>query len=77
VFPIVLGPRYQLSLCHTPIKPDLIGFPGIDVLACGLRDHVIMRFASIRKPPLNQLKLHIMSTGSEIIAYIIFGLILK
>jgi hypothetical protein len=45
-FPIVLVPRYKLSLCHTPIKPDLLGFPRIDVFACGLRDHVIMRFAS-------------------------------
>jgi hypothetical protein len=42
----VLVPRYKLSLCHTPIKPDLLGFPGIGVFACGLRDHVIMRFAS-------------------------------
>jgi hypothetical protein len=30
----------------TPIKPDLLGFSGIDVFACGLRDHVITRFAS-------------------------------
>ena len=45
-FPIVLVPRYKLSLCHTPIKPDLLGFSGIGVFACGLRDHVIMRFAS-------------------------------
>jgi hypothetical protein len=34
-------PRYKLSLCHTPIKPDLLGFLGIGVFACGLRDHVI------------------------------------
>jgi len=40
-------PRYKLSLCHTPIKPDLLGFPGIGVFACGLHDHVITRFASI------------------------------
>jgi len=40
-------PRYKLSLCHTPIKPDLLGFPGIGVFACGLRDHVITRFASL------------------------------
>jgi hypothetical protein len=45
-FPIVLVPRYKLSLCHTAIKPDLLGFPGIGVFACGLRDHVITRFAS-------------------------------
>ena len=38
-------PRYKLSLSHTPIK-HLLGFPGIDVFACGLRDHVITRFAS-------------------------------
>ena len=46
-FPIVLVPRYKLSLCHTPINPDLLGFPGIGVLKCGLRDHVIKRFASL------------------------------
>jgi hypothetical protein len=39
-------PRYKLSLCHTPIKPDLLGFPRICVFTCGLRDHVITRFAS-------------------------------
>jgi len=39
-------PRYKLYLCHTPIKPDLFGFPEIDIFACGLRDHVITRFAS-------------------------------
>ena len=43
-FPILLVPRYKLSLCHTLIKPDLLGFPGIGVFACGLRDHVITRF---------------------------------
>jgi len=32
-FSIVLVPRYKLSLCHTPIKLDLLGFPGIDVFA--------------------------------------------
>jgi len=42
-FPIVLVPRYKLSLCHTSIKPDLLGFSGIGVFACGLRDHVITR----------------------------------
>ena len=47
-FPIVLVPRYKLSLCHTPIKPDLLGFLAIGVFACGLRDHVITRFASLR-----------------------------
>jgi len=40
-FPIVLVPRYKLSLCHTLIKPDLLGFPGIGVFACGLRDHKV------------------------------------
>jgi len=40
-------PRYKLFLCHTPIKPDLLGIPGIGVFAFGLRDHVITRFASI------------------------------
>jgi len=43
----VLVPRYKLSLCHTPIKPDLLGFPGIGVFACGLRDHVITRIMGI------------------------------
>ena len=37
-FLIVLVPRYKLSLCHTPIKPDLLGFPGTGIFACGLRD---------------------------------------
>jgi hypothetical protein len=46
-FLIVLVPRYKLSLCHTLIKPDLLGFSGIDVFTCGLFDHVITRFASI------------------------------
>jgi hypothetical protein len=45
-FPIVLVPRYKLSLCHTPIKPDLLGFLGIGVFECRLRDHVITRFTS-------------------------------
>jgi len=30
-FLIVLVPRYKLSLCHTSIKPDLLGFLGIGV----------------------------------------------
>jgi len=46
-FLIVLVPRYKLSWCHTPVKPDLLGFPRISVFACGLRDHVITRFASM------------------------------
>ena len=45
-FPIVSVPGYKLSLCHTPIKFDLLCFPGIGVFACWLRDHVITRFAS-------------------------------
>jgi hypothetical protein len=39
-------PRYKLSLCHTPIKPDLLGFLGIGVFTCGLFDHVFKRFTS-------------------------------
>jgi hypothetical protein len=38
--------RYKLSLCHTPIKPNLLGFWGICVFACGLLDRVFKRFAS-------------------------------
>jgi hypothetical protein len=45
-FSIVLVLRNRWSLCHAPIKPDLLGFPGIGVFACGLRDHVITRFSS-------------------------------
>ena len=45
-FLIVLVPRYKLSLCHTPIKPELLGFPGTGIFACGLRDHMITRFIS-------------------------------
>jgi hypothetical protein len=41
-FSIVLVPRYKLSLCHTPIKPDLLAFPGINVFVCGLHDHVVL-----------------------------------
>jgi hypothetical protein len=37
----VLVPRYKLSLCHTPIKPDLLGFSGTGVFACEMRDHEI------------------------------------
>jgi hypothetical protein len=55
-FPIVLVPRYKLSLCHTPIKPDLHGFPGIGVFACGLRDHVITRFTSVFISPKVSIK---------------------
>ena len=47
-FPIVLVPRYKLSLCHTLIKPDLLGFLGIGVFACELRDRVITRCVSRR-----------------------------
>jgi len=43
-FLIVLVPRYKLSLCHTPIKPDLLGFPRIDVFVCQLLDHVFKGF---------------------------------
>ena len=42
-FPIVLVSKYKLSLCHTPIKPDLLGFLGIGVFVCELRDHMITR----------------------------------
>jgi hypothetical protein len=37
-FPIVLVSRYKLSSCHTPIKPNLLSFPGIDVFAYRLLD---------------------------------------
>ena len=57
-FPIVLVPRYKLSLCHTPIKPYLLGFPGIGVFACGLRDHMIMTFASQKVPFLRLAYAH-------------------
>jgi hypothetical protein len=44
--PIVLVPWYKLSLCHTPIKPDLLGFLEIGIFVWWLRNHVIKRFAS-------------------------------
>ena len=53
LFPIVLVLRYKLSLCHISIKPDLLGFPGIGVFACGLHDHMITRFTSMT--PQSQL----------------------
>ena len=37
----MLVSRYKLYLCHTPIKPDLLGFPGISVFTCALRDHEV------------------------------------
>jgi hypothetical protein len=39
-----LGLLHKLSLCHTPIKPDLLGFPRINVFVCRLLDHVFKRF---------------------------------
>jgi hypothetical protein len=42
-FPIVSVLRYKLSLCHTPIKPDLLGFPGIGIFVYGLRDRMFTR----------------------------------
>jgi hypothetical protein len=56
-FPIVLVLRYKLSLCHTPIKPDLLGFPGIGVFACGLRDYVITRFTSMIRSRKGQIQI--------------------
>jgi len=52
-FPIVLVPRYKLSLCHTPIKPDLLGFRGIGVFAYGLCDHEVR---------INHHRLHLLKT---------------
>jgi len=40
-FPIVIVSRYKLSLCHTPIKLDLLDFSGINVFTCELRDHKV------------------------------------
>jgi hypothetical protein len=45
-FPILPVPRYKLSLCHTPIKPDLLGFSASGIFVCGLLDRVFKRFAS-------------------------------
>jgi hypothetical protein len=39
-------------LCHTPIKPDLLGFPGIGVFVCELRDHEV-HITIILYSPLN------------------------
>jgi hypothetical protein len=61
-FSVVLLCRYKLSLCHTPIKPDLLGFLGIGVFVCGLGDHVITRFASPLKVSLNLLALRLVTT---------------
>jgi hypothetical protein len=46
-FPIVLVSRYKLFLCHTLIKPNLLGFSGIGVFECGLLDCVFKRFTSL------------------------------
>ena len=61
-FPIVLVPRYKLSLCHTPIKCDLLGFSGVGVFACGLREHVITRFTSATKVERQLRKGHVRPT---------------
>jgi hypothetical protein len=57
-FPIVLVPRYKLSLCHTPIKPDLLIFSRINIFVCGLHDHVVTRFTSscIKHPRPHRLQ---------------------
>jgi len=80
----VLVPRYKLSLCHTPVKPDdLLGFLGIGVFVCGLRDHVITRFTSFGisslyelnqyiKPYHKLLKLYILSIWVDIALYLKF-----
>jgi len=39
-FPVVLVPRYKLSLCHSLIKPDLLAFSRIGVFAWP-RDHEV------------------------------------
>jgi hypothetical protein len=39
-------------LCHTPIKPDLLGFPGIGVFACGEVESESDKFESEEMPPL-------------------------
>jgi len=45
--PVVLVPWGRFPLCHTPIRP-ISAFSGSDLnLDCGLRDHVITRFASV------------------------------
>jgi hypothetical protein len=36
----------ELFLCRNPIKPDLLGFPGIYVFAYGLLNRVFKRFTS-------------------------------
>ena len=46
MFPIVLVPKYKLSLCHIPMNLDLLGFPGISVFTCGLLDYRFKRFES-------------------------------
>ena len=61
-FLIVLVLRYKLSLCHTPIKPDLLGFSGIGVFACWLHDHVITRFASFCNSCCPLVSLYMMKT---------------
>jgi hypothetical protein len=51
----VLVPRYKLSLYHTHIKPDLLGFPGIGVFTCELRDHEVCIIWYQRLAPLIRL----------------------
>jgi hypothetical protein len=52
----MLVPRYKLSLWHTLIKSDLLGFLGINVFVCGLLDCVIKRFASFHYQKIDKYK---------------------
>jgi hypothetical protein len=72
-FLIVLVPRYKLSLCHTPIKPDLLGFLEIGVFACGLRDHVITRFASTLSQLLRVVIQNNLKTWEECLSFVEFA----
>jgi hypothetical protein len=66
-FPIVLVPRYKLSLCHTPIKPDLLRFPRINVFACGLwpRDHEVRIINLLCRTLLSELVRYSPFLGSQ------------
>jgi len=68
-FSFLLG--YKLSLCHTPIKPDLLGFPVIGVFACRMRDHVIMRFVSVL-PVINSI-FFVSSSSSIFLIFVMYS----
>jgi hypothetical protein len=76
-FSIVLVPRYELSLCHTHIKADLLGFLRIVGFTREFLDRVFKRFKSfgmMRISPPPSLMIQISPTSSVMMC--IMGIII-